>query len=482
MSILGCMSILGPSWYTPELAQHLARAFSKALSRRQRIEENEVKVSGLESVIINDVLSTGDWAVEHSWNWRCPSHINIFESYSLVSLFKKLVKQGGDRRFAALLDSRVAKGAHAKGRSSARSLRTSLQQACAYAVAGNLHPSYGFAPTRLNAADAPTRFRELPEPAKFSIIDLLSESQISVLHSHQFSRAAAGWIRLFILLALMTCPGDALGDFESGSSSALRDGRLSFPLWLLSLLAFPATELLGFGSEVAWLSYGSCSCHGCPGLDLFWTFVCDARPFGLLTLVGLCLFRGYLGFCPWLPLGLGSGLWIGYAVASRFVLTPLGLLLETPASLIGFFRGLLWILLCGACPFLGLPVCFFHCLWIGLLGWIAWTCLRRGFGLWICLVLAASLSSDAHNVLPCLSPQKINGIPGTPLKFPTLCDAMPIPAVSADDAKRAARRAGTVLHTDRVLKPRTRSYRDTLLDDFGIWLAEHFSLTIAVYV
>lgn len=56
-------------------------------------------------------------------------HIIILESRSLVSLMRMLVLDGGDRRFSALLDSRVAKGAHAKGRTSAVALRPSLLSA-----------------------------------------------------------------------------------------------------------------------------------------------------------------------------------------------------------------------------------------------------------------------------------------------------------------------------------------------------------------
>ena len=114
----------------------------------------------------------------------------------------------GNIRFTALLDSRVAKGAHGKGRSSAKALRPPVCRGCAYTIAGGLYPAYGFAPTRLNTADAPTRDRSLPASAVHSIIDFLSARQISELHAHQFSRAAAGWIRLYILATFCLCPGE----------------------------------------------------------------------------------------------------------------------------------------------------------------------------------------------------------------------------------------------------------------------------------
>ena len=99
----------------------------------------------LESVVLNDVLLQAGWAVLKEWKWARGAHINVLEKRLLVALMKHLCISGGDRRFCALLDSRVAKGAHAKGR-----LRPSLLRGCAFAIAGNLFPEYGFAiPTPL---------------------------------------------------------------------------------------------------------------------------------------------------------------------------------------------------------------------------------------------------------------------------------------------------------------------------------------------
>eukprot|EP00435_Cladocopium_sp_Y103_P052384 s978_g16.t1 len=186
--------------YHPNLAKFLAGHIAAAL--KERATEEERRELRLESIILNDVLQQSGWRTESEWCWERPAHINILESRSVVGLFRSLTLDGGDRRFSALLDSRVAKGAHAKGRSSAHSLRPSLLRACAYAIAGNLHPAYGFAPTRLNTADAPTRDRPLPKPAELSVLSFLTDAQIAILHSHQFSRATAGWIRLFILAAV----------------------------------------------------------------------------------------------------------------------------------------------------------------------------------------------------------------------------------------------------------------------------------------
>ena len=57
--------------------------------------------------------------------------------------------------------------------------------------------------------------------------------------------------------------------------------------------------------------------------------------------------------------------------------------------------------------------------------------------------------------------------------------AMPMQPFSADERERASRRAGVQLHKDRVLRPQTRSRRETLLHEFEAWLTEHESITLS---
>ena len=131
--------------YHPGLADFIADKICAALKLRHAALP-EPKPVQIESVVLNDVLMQEGWKTIDDWHWRKPAHINVLESNSLVKLFHHLVQKGGRLRFCALLDSRVAKGAHGKGRSSARALRPSLLRGCALAIAGNLHPAYGFAP------------------------------------------------------------------------------------------------------------------------------------------------------------------------------------------------------------------------------------------------------------------------------------------------------------------------------------------------
>ena len=219
--------------YHPALAEYIARQIYKALALRSQDEQPEKPCH--ESVVLNDLLSQDGWETAGSWSWKQPCHINILESRSFVSLERELLLGGGNCRFTALLDSRVAKGAHAKGRSSSFSMRPSLLRSCSLQAAGNLHPSYGFAPTRLNTADAPSRDKELPPPARVAILEFLSSQETTALHALQFSRATANWIRLFLVAVICSRPVEACGLWSppEALSGFLRD----FGFFTLTLAA-----------------------------------------------------------------------------------------------------------------------------------------------------------------------------------------------------------------------------------------------------
>ena len=221
--------------YRPGVARCIAQCFAAALRKQGPFQEPPS--SALESVVLNDLLLQGGWSTVADWAWSKPGHINILESRAFVALERRLLDGGGDCRFVALLDSRVAKGAHAKGRSSCHALRPSLLRSCAYQVAGNIHPSFGFAPTRLNTADAPSRDKDFLEPAGHSVLKGFSPGEIATLHARQFSRASANWIRLYLLVVLCLCPGVA-SSFDRPPQSAL------FNSWTCALALILALVIL----------------------------------------------------------------------------------------------------------------------------------------------------------------------------------------------------------------------------------------------
>ena len=234
--------------YVPRLAEHFAKAFFEAVRIRAIAEEDRCTSSGVESVASSDILMTGAWDLELQWYWRSHSHINILESHALLALLKKLTICGGDGRFSVLIELRVAKCAHAKGRSSSKALLPSLRKAAALQVAGGLYASYGFAPTRLNIADDPTREAEIRPSSEKSCIAGLPFAAVQSLNSRNFSRPYAGWVRLCLLLGLL--PRSTA--FDLCAPSTLAPTNLA-PAWI-----FPVGAILLLLS-VVWISCVSTS-------------------------------------------------------------------------------------------------------------------------------------------------------------------------------------------------------------------------------
>ena len=223
--------------YTVDLAMHIAQAFGLALKHAGPGDGDHGV--GLESVLVNDILTSFTWKLVRVWCWKARSHINVLETGAVCSLLKDSVELRPDSRFSVLVDSQVAKGALAKGRSSARALQPVLSRCAALQVAGGLQPAYGYAPTRLNTADGPTREKEFEDPAGHSVVDFCSAQFLQLAHGFGFSRACANWIRL---VALASCVHlTAAFDFPQPPWSGL---DLS---WIFGFLGLLVIACLSFG-------------------------------------------------------------------------------------------------------------------------------------------------------------------------------------------------------------------------------------------
>ena len=79
----------------------------------------------------------------------------------------------------------------------------SLRKSAALQISGGLYPSLGFAPTRLNTADDPTRDAKLRPSCASSCLQALDPHTLQRLHALQLSRPTAGWVRLCLLLGFL---------------------------------------------------------------------------------------------------------------------------------------------------------------------------------------------------------------------------------------------------------------------------------------
>ena len=187
--------------YTWELSDHLAAGFEKALRSVRRLRDEEPDVHGYESPVVNDLLAASSWKHEKCWPWRRKSHINVLEGHAGLAVLATVAETTRDARFVGLMDSRVAKGALAKGRSALRAFQLGCRRSAALQIAYGLFAGWCFAPTRLNTADDPTRRVKIREAAKRSFLLYFSAPDLQLIHASQLERFAANWIRLVLLLA-----------------------------------------------------------------------------------------------------------------------------------------------------------------------------------------------------------------------------------------------------------------------------------------
>ena len=117
-----------------------------------------------------------------SFRFKFKKHINLLELEAVLALLRRLACDGvRDARILILVDSRVALGALAKGRSSSRRINFVLKKTCAVCFAYGLYPELIWIPTWANPGDAPSRFKSLrswrqdlpllPEPVAVTLAD-----------------------------------------------------------------------------------------------------------------------------------------------------------------------------------------------------------------------------------------------------------------------------------------------------------------------
>ena len=105
--------------YTDELAEAVADRFDVALKAKLRTLLSErPSVGGLENLLCNDVLLSGQWSTDAVWRWKKPLHIKIQETLTVVHFLKSLAVSQPRSRPVLVMDSNVGLSALVKGRSS----------------------------------------------------------------------------------------------------------------------------------------------------------------------------------------------------------------------------------------------------------------------------------------------------------------------------------------------------------------------------
>ena len=156
--------------YFPATGMHLALALKNAFRRAAGARDPEWTLTGLESVVSNDLVQTSAWTLVSAWSWKRSPHINVLEVSSAVQVLSKIGDSCPHSRFLSFVDSAVARGALAKGRSTSLLLQPLIRRAAVLQIAFDLYPVWPFCPTRLNVADDPTRDCPIRSPVGGSIL------------------------------------------------------------------------------------------------------------------------------------------------------------------------------------------------------------------------------------------------------------------------------------------------------------------------
>ena len=194
--------------YTDELAKTLAGVLVAAIQRRKDAEAElyDGAEKGLESVLVNEVAASNDWALEKVWSFRKLSHINLQELAAVQKVAYMVAGERSSVRLVNFVDSNVVRCAVAKGRSSSRAIGAMLRRFCATLLAGDLYFTTPYLPTRLNPADDPTREKSIRQALPGLGLDDWEPEEVYALSRLSLRRRwAANWTILVLKLIGKEC-------------------------------------------------------------------------------------------------------------------------------------------------------------------------------------------------------------------------------------------------------------------------------------
>lgn len=125
----------------------------------QAESENSVKFHRLRTSVPSKLWK---WKTICGWPWKQMGyHINVLEAQAVLTCLKwRLGRKRQQRcRFLHLTDSLVTLHALSRGRSSSRKLRPVLSKINSLLLATDTHPVWGYAASKQNPADRPSRRR-----------------------------------------------------------------------------------------------------------------------------------------------------------------------------------------------------------------------------------------------------------------------------------------------------------------------------------
>jgi hypothetical protein len=100
-----------------------------------------------------------DWKTKDAWRWKHEQHINMLEAQAFLHHLRtrSADPRRHNERFVHVLDSQVAVGVLAKGRSSSHRLNRICKRVAGLALATNQYPLYLWTISKWNYADLGSR-------------------------------------------------------------------------------------------------------------------------------------------------------------------------------------------------------------------------------------------------------------------------------------------------------------------------------------
>lgn len=214
---------------------------------------------------IGELVDSLNFREKIRYKFKKGGHINVLECRVFKTWIKQCAKQYPKHRILGLLDSRVTLGATAKGRSSSESITRVLQGSLGYILGGCLYPGGLHVCSSKNRGDGPSRNRPMPGPSKeapFWLQQLRKgkhEAFDAVLASAQFTRNAARWLRLLLLLGgdiernpgpktilprTNRCPLDDMSGFAPATSRRMAECWAGFKMRASETLDVPLADML----------------------------------------------------------------------------------------------------------------------------------------------------------------------------------------------------------------------------------------------
>ena len=159
-------------WHTRLHDGHLLQVLSRGipLGPELALLHRDLGLPSLEPLVaphwVTELSEALRFRLAYKWQFRVPRHINTLETTVFKSLCKHCCILLPDSRIPVLLDSKVALGATAHGRSSSPGLSHVLRTTLPYVIGGGLYMCGMYVPTDVHRADDPTRNRSVRPPSR----------------------------------------------------------------------------------------------------------------------------------------------------------------------------------------------------------------------------------------------------------------------------------------------------------------------------